>query len=135
MKAIILLAVVGTIVMLGIIIPALQNAQHAEKYSEAFSVDATFYPEQKQVEITFNDRTEKTRGIVLEILGMEQSFQRQFDVPSFSVNVPFDAEPQHGWRSMPVTFVVEHEEFGRVGIKIDIHDKDEPAGNVIFSKL
>lgn len=135
MKRKIILAAVCTIVALGVGISFVQNAQISSKYDSVFSVDATFYPEKKLVEIKFDDKTKMTRSVTLEILGMERSFQRVFETPGFAVAVPFDAVPQYGWRSMPVTFVVEHEEMGKIGIKIDIHNDGEPAGDVIFSEL
>jgi hypothetical protein len=131
----IILATVCTIIILGIGLSIVQNMQDASMYSDVFAVDAVFYPDKKIVEITYDDSTKKTTHIVLEILGMEPSFQKTFDTPTFSLTVPFDGEPKYGWRSMPVTFVVNHEDYGMVGIKIDIHDVDSPTGNAIFSRL
>lgn len=131
----IVIAAVCTIAAFGIGISALQNAQDHARYSEVFAVDATFYPQQKHVEIKYSDNTGMTGSVIVEILGMSQSFQRTFDSSSFSLLVPFDSVPQYGWRSTPVTFVVEHQEFGTIGIKVDIHNDGEPAGGVIFSRL
>lgn len=126
---------VATIIAFGVGISTVQNAQLSEKYSKLFNVDAIYYPEKKSVEITFEDSTKKTSHVTLEILGMESSFQKTFESSRFTTGVPFDSVPQYGWRSMPVTFVVEHEDFGKIGIKIDIHNADEPRGTVIFSQL
>lgn len=128
------LAAVLTIAVLGIGISVLQNMQISEKYSKVFSVDATFYPDKKIIEIKYEDSTQKTRHVVLEILGMQTSFQKEFDSPSFVVQVPFDSVPQYGWRSMPVTLAVEHDDFGKIGIKTDVHNDGEMPSSLIFSK-
>jgi hypothetical protein len=70
----------------------------------------------------------------LEILGMEKSFQRTFDGASFKITVPFDDEPQYGWKTMPVTVVADHAEFGKIGIKTDIHAEGKESG-IIFTEL
>lgn len=129
------LATACTLVVMVVGISIAQNMQDTSMYSDAFAVDAVFYPDKKVVEITYDDNTKKTTHVVLEILGMEPSFQRAFVTSKFSLSVPFDDVPKYGWRSMPVTFVVDHEDYGKIGIKIDIHDAGSPAGSVIFSRL
>jgi len=128
------LAAICTIVAFGIGISVVQNMQVSEKYSKVFTVDATFYPDKKMIEIKYDDSTQKTKHAVLEILGMQTSFQKSFDSPSFAVQVPFDSVPQYGWRSMPITLVVEHEEFGKIGIKTDVHNDGEQPSSLIFSE-
>jgi hypothetical protein len=130
-----MLATVCTIVAFGIGVSIIQSVENSEKYSKIFFVDATFYQDKKIIEIKYNDTSQKTKLVILEILGMKQSFQRTFTDSTFSIQVPFDSVPQYGWKVMPITLVVEHEEFGKVGIKTDIHNRNEPQSNLIFSKL
>ncbi|HEY8109501.1 MAG TPA: hypothetical protein VIG05_01370 [Candidatus Nitrosotenuis sp.] len=128
------LAVILTIIIFGIGISIVQNVQNSEKYSEIFHLDATFYKEKKYVEIKFDDLTQKTTSVILEIQGMETSFQKTFAGSNFTIQVPFDDVPKYGWKTMPVTLVVEHSEFGKIGIKADIHDSGNPSGSLIFSE-
>lgn len=130
----IILAVILTIIVFGVGISVVQNAKNSEKYSGIFHLDATFYKEKKYVEITFDDSTQKTTKITLEIQGMEQSFQKIFTGSNFTIQVPFDDVPKYGWKTMPVTLVVEHPEFGKVGVKADIHNQNEQASKIIFSE-
>lgn len=130
----IILAVILTIIIFGIGISIIQNTKNSEKYSDVFYLDATFYKEKKYVEITFDDSTQKTADIVLEIQGMETSFQKTFTGSNFTIQVPFDDVPKYGWKTMPVTLVVENSEFGKIGIKTDIHDYGEQPSNLIFSE-
>lgn len=128
------LAVVFTIIALGIGISVVQNTVNSQKYSGIFHLDATFYKEKKYVEINFVDTTQRTTKAVLEIQGMEQSFQKTFSGSNFTIQVPFEDVPKYGWKTMPVTLVVEHPEFGKVGVKTDIHNQDEQASRTIFSE-
>ncbi|TBR22343.1 MAG: hypothetical protein EPO63_07460 [Candidatus Nitrosotenuis sp.] len=130
----IILAVILTIIVFGVGISVVQNAKNSEKYSGIFHLDATFYKEKKYVEITFDDSTQKATKITLEIQGMEQSFQKIFTGSNFTIQVPFDDVPKYGWKTMPVTLVVEHPEFGKVGVKTDIHNQNEQASKIIFSE-
>jgi len=130
----IVLASIGTIIAFGIGISISQSVSVQQKYENLLFLDGTFYPEQKLVEITFSDKTQKTTGVVLEILGMEQSFQRTFDGHTFTLKVPFEREPQYGWKVVPITLIVSHPEFGKVGVKTDIHEVGK-SSNVIFTQL
>ena len=128
------LTVVLTIIIFGIVISVAQNMQNSAKYSGVFFLDATYYGEKKYVEIRFGDSTQKTSSVILEIQGMETSFQKTFTGSNFTIQVPFDNVPKYGWKTMPVTLAVEHSEFGKIGIKTDIHDSGEQSGNLIFSE-
>jgi hypothetical protein len=130
----IILAVILTIIVLGVGISIVQNTQNSAKYSGIFHLDATFYKEKKYVEIKFDDSTLEATRITLEIQGMEQSFQKTFPGSNFTIQVPFDDVPKYGWKTMPVTLVVEHPEFGKVGVKTDIHNQGEQATQTIFSE-
>jgi len=106
-----------------------------EILSETFIVDAVYFQEDGYVEISFLDKSNKTKTVVLEILGMSESFQKSFVGSGFTERVPFSSTPTYGWKTNPVTFVVEHEEFGQIGVKTEIHEINEPPQPIIFSKL
>jgi len=106
-----------------------------ELLSQTFHIDAIYYENQKYVEITFEDSTFKTTSIVLEILGMEESYQKTFTNSRFVEQVSFESLPVHGWQVHPITLLVTHDDFGTVGIKTEIHSVDEPKPQVIFNKI
>jgi len=105
-----------------------------ELFTNTFIVDAIYQEKEGYVEISFLDNSGKTKSVVLEILGMPESFQKNFVGSEFSERVPFEP-PKYGWKSNPVTFVVEHEKFGKIGIKTEIHTPSEPHAPIIFSKI
>jgi hypothetical protein len=129
------LTVICTIIALGIGVSIVQNMQESEKYSKVFYLDATFYQDKNYVQITFDDSSKKTTNIVLEVLGMRESYQKTFSDSHFEINVPFESVPQYGWKTMPITLVVEHSEFGKIGLKTEVHNQGEPPNKIIFSKL
>ena len=111
------------------------NSTDKELMEKTFVFDAVFYEENQIVEITFHDKSQKTSKVVLEILGLEESFQKTFTNSQFTEKVPFNSTPLYGWKTHPVTLVVDHSDFGKVGLKTEIHAEDEPAAPVIYSSL
>ena len=98
---------------------------------ENFQVDAIYY-DAGYVEISYFDKSEKTTSVVLEILGMENSFQKSFSDSQFIEIVQFPNEPKYGWAIHPIVLEVEHEEFGHVQIKTEIHEMNTPIPNTIY---
>ncbi len=106
-----------------------------EALSETFIVDAIYYKDQGYVEIIFEDRSKKSNIVILEILGMSESFQKKYTTPTFVERVNFSNPPKYGWQIHPVTFVIDHPEFGKIGLKTEIHSIGEPAPTVIYSAI
>lgn len=131
----IIIAAACTIIAFGVGLSITQSMQNSEKYAETLYLDATFYQDKKYVEIKFDDISDGTGNIVLEMLGMEESYQKTFTGSHFEIRVPFDGVPEYGWKSMPITLVIEHEEFGKIGIKTEVHNQGEPSSKIIFSEL
>ena len=55
---------------------------------------------------------------------MENSFQKSFTDSEFIEIVQFTSKPKYGWSIHPIVLEVEHEEFGHVQIKTEIHELD-----------
>ena len=101
--------------------------------STVFFVEGIYYESQNYVEIHFRDSSENTESVILEILGMEESFQRTYDTNEFIEIVPFPEPPKYGWAIHPITMVIQHDEYGTVNLKTEIHLIGEPIPPVIFS--
>ena len=97
--------------------------------------DAVYESENNIVKVTYSDNSKMTSLVVLEILGMEETFHKEFSQQSFVEIVQFDSVPKYGWATMPVTFFLEHEELGFIGLKTEIYPYDEPKPKVIYSKI
>jgi len=100
---------------------------------QTFQIEAVYY-DSGHVEISFLDKSGKTNSVVMEILGMEKSFQKTFSGSEFIEIVPFPNLPKYGWPVHPVVLEIDHKEFGHIQLKTEIHPLDEPIPPVIYSR-
>jgi len=103
--------------------------------SQTIFVDAVYEPKNKIVRITYNDNSEMTNLITLEILGMEKTFHKEFSQNSFVETVKINSEPKYGWSTIPVVFSINHDEFGKIGLKTEIYEQGESKPRIIYSKI
>ena len=101
--------------------------------SQTFQVDAVYY-DSGNVEISFLDTSGKTDFVIMEILGMDESFQKSFGGSQFVETVSFPNPPKYGWAIHPIVLEIEHLEFGHVQLKTEIHPPDQPIPPVIYSR-
>jgi len=103
--------------------------------SQTIFVDAVYEPKNKIVRITYNDNSEMTNLIALEILGMEKTFHKEFLQNSFVETVKINSKPKYGWSTTPVVFSINHDEFGKIGLKTEIYEYGESKPRIIYSKI
>ena len=103
--------------------------------SQTIFVDAVYEPKNKIVRITYNDNSEMTNLITLEILGMEKTFHKEFSQSSFVETIKINSEPKYGWSTTPVVFSINHDEFGKIGLKTEIYEYGELKPRIIYSKI
>jgi len=103
--------------------------------SQTIFVDTVYEPENNLVKITYNDNSKKTNLVTLEILGMEQTFHKEFTQNSFVETIQINSEPKYGWSTMPVVFSVNHDEFGNIGLKTEIYQNNEIKPRIIYSEI
>jgi hypothetical protein len=99
---------------------------------QTFDVEAIYY-DTGHVEVSFFDNSDKTTNVVLEILGMDETFQKTFSDSEFIEIIPFPNEPKYGWAIHPIVLEIDHEELGHIQIKTEIHPMGEPAPPIIYS--
>jgi len=99
---------------------------------QTFDVEAIYY-DTGHVEVSYFDNSDKTTAVVLEILGMDDTFQKTFSDSEFIEIVPFPNEPKYGWAIHPIVLEIDHEELGHIQIKTEIHPMGEPVPPVIYS--
>jgi len=103
--------------------------------SQIIFVDAVYEPKNKIVRITYNDNSEMTNLITLEVLGMEKTFHKEFSQSSFVETVKINSEPKYGWSTTPVVFSINHDQFGKIGLKTEIYEQGESKPRIIYSKI
>jgi hypothetical protein len=131
-----IIATISIIALTVIILSISSNSTLDESIiSQTIFVDTVYEPENNLVKITYNDNSKKTNLVTLEILGMEQTFHKEFSQNSFVEIVQINSEPKYGWSTMPVVFSVNHDEFGKIGLKTEIYQMDESKPRIIYSKI
>jgi len=122
---------IGVITVLAILFLAGGGTDDKEILRQTFQINAIYY-DSGHVEISYFDKSDKTNSVVMEILGMEESFQKTFSDSEFIEIVPFPNLLK--WERHPVVLEVYHEELGHIQLKTEIHALDEPAPLVIYSR-
>ena len=97
-----------------------------------FQLEAIYY-DAGYVEISYLDKSDKTTSVVLEILGMENTFQKSFTDSEFIEIIEFQNKPKYGWAIHPIVLEVEHKEFGHIQIKTEIHEMNTSIPNTIYA--
>ena len=100
---------------------------------QTFQIDAVYY-DSGHVEISFLDKTGQTDLVIMEILGMDETYQKSFSDSQFIEIVPFSNVPKYGWAIHPIVLEIDHKELGHIQLKTEIHPLDESTPPVIYSR-
>ncbi len=130
----------GVITVLAILLITGGGNDDKEILKATFSIEAVFFDENNPdievgdayIQINFKDKSEKTNAVVLEVLGMEESFQKTFVGSEFVEIISFPTTPKYGWEIHPVTLQIDHEELGQVSLKTEIRPYGEPPAPIIY---
>ena len=124
------------IAIIAIVLSVTSNSALDEStISQTIFVDAVYDPKNKIVKITYNDNSKKTNLITLEILGMEETFHKEFTRSSFVETVQINSKPKYGWSTVPVVFSISHDELGKIGLKTEIYEHGESKPRIIYSRI
>ena len=123
----------GIITVFAIVFLSGGGTDDKDMLSQTFQVDAVYY-DSGNVEISFLDTSGKTDFVIMEILGMDESFQKSFGGSQFVETVSFPNPPKYGWAIHPIVLEIEHLEFGHIQLKTEIHPLDQPIPPVIYSR-
>jgi len=123
----------GIITVLAIVFLTGGGTDDKDVLRQTFQIEAIYY-DSGHVEISYFDKSGKTNSVVMEILGMEESFQKTFSDSEFIEIVPFPNLPKYGWPIHPVVLEIDHKELGHIQLKTEIHPLDGPVPPVIYSR-
>jgi len=131
-----IIAAASIIAIVAIVISVTSDSALDEStISQIIFVDAVYEPKNKIVRITYNDNSEMTNLITLEVLGMEKTFHKEFSQSSLVETIEINFEPKYGWSTTPVVFSINHDEFGKIGLKTEIYEQGESKPRIIYSKI
>ncbi len=127
----------GIVTVLAILFLTGTGNDDKEILKSTFSIEAVYFDENNDtndayIQITFKDNSKKTNAVVLEVLGMEKSFQKTFVNSEFVEIISFPTTPKYGWEIHPVTLLIDHEELGKVALKTEIRPYGEPSAPIIY---
>ena len=131
-----IIAVASIIAIIAVVLSVTSNSALDESIiSQTIFVDAVYDPKNKIVKITYNDNSKKTNLITLEILGMEETFHKEFTRSSFVETVQINSKPKYGWSTIPVVFSISHDQLGKIGLKTEIYEQGESKPRIIYSRI
>ncbi len=107
----------------------------ARTAQESIRIDAIYYEQNKTAVITYVDDTGAKVPVTVEVLGMADTYRREFTGPQFSTSLHFPSVPKYGWAVNPVVSEVRHPVFGDVQIKTEIRGEGQPAPRTIYADL
>ncbi len=128
-------AACGIVLFIIIFIGISDSGLDESMISETIFIDAVYEPENDIIRVEYVDNSEMTILATLEILGMDKTFHKKFSQQSFVEIVMINSAPQYGWATMPVVFTLEHEKFGKISLKTEVHLSDEMKPKIIYSKI
>ena len=130
--------IIIAIVVAGVALSAIDQLNTKESYIlDEIDFDAIYLENKQTVQISFIDKSNKTQFAVLEILGMDVTYHKEylFDGKSiFTEEMYLETIPKYGWKTTPVTLEIQHSEFGKIGLKTEIHELDQSKPQIIVEE-
>ena len=130
--------IIIAIVVAGVALGAIDQLNTKESYIlDEIDFDAIYLENNQTVQISFIDKSNKTQSAVLEILGMDVTYHKEylFDDKSIIIEEMYlETIPNYGWKTTPVTLEIQHSEFGKIGLKTEIYELDQPKSKIIVEE-
>ena len=99
--------------------------------------NAVYLENDSMVQISFHDKSNETESVVLEILGMDVTYHKEYEFDNnseFVENMYLKEIPKYGWKTTPVTLEIQHLQFGKIGLKTEIHQENQPSPKIIVEE-
>jgi|TARA_B100001750_G_C15517726_1_gene608683 hypothetical protein len=130
--------ILATIIVAGIVFGVTEQFETDDvSILEYIEFDAVYLKDERLVKISFEDKSNNTESGILEILGMDVTYHQEyvFDRTSkFVERISLEEIPKYGWKTIPVTLEIQHAEFGKIGLKTEIHEPDQPNPKIIIEQ-
>ena len=123
----------GAFTVLAILFLTGYGTDDKEILRQTFILEAIYY-DSGHVEVSYLDNSGKTNSVVMEILGMDESFHKTFYDSEFIEIIPFPNAPKYGWAIHPVVLEIDHDELGHIQLKTEIRPLGDPAPPVIYGR-
>ena len=98
---------------------------------------AVYLESENFIKISFDDKSKNTKSAILEILGMDVTYHKEYifnDESSFIEMVYLEKIPKYGWETTPVTLEINHSQFGKIGLKTEIYEQGDSIPKIIVEQ-
>ena len=99
--------------------------------------DAVYLESENFIKISFDDKSKNTKSAILEILGMDVTYHKEYifnDESSFIEMVYLEKIPKYGWKTTPITLEINHSQFGKIGLKTEIYEQGDSIPKIIVEQ-
>ena len=110
------------------------NQVDENRLASTFEFSAVYFDDSRIVKISYLDRSNHTDTVILEVEGLSQPFQKKYNTSFFVEDIPISSTPQYGWKTTPVTLLIDHKEFGKIILKTEIVPYGQPSSKVIYGR-
>ena len=104
---------------------------------EQIEFNAVYLENDSVVQISFHDKSNETESVVLEILGMDVTYHKEYEFHNdseFVENMYLKEIPKYGWKTTPVILEIQHSKFGAIGLKTEIYELDQLKPKIIVEE-
>ena len=130
--------IIIALVVAGVALGAIDQLNTKESHIlDEIDFNAIYLENKQIVQITFIDKSNKTQSAVLEILGMDVTYHKEYEFDNdseFVENMYLKEIPKYGWKTTPVTLEIQHLQFGKIGLKTEIHQENQPSPKIIVEE-
>ena len=130
--------IIATIIVVGFVFGVAKQFEVEESsILDQLEFDAVYLKDENIVKISFEDKSNNTKSVILEVLGMDVTYHQVylFDGESeFVENIHLEQIPKYGWKTTPVTLEIQHSEFGKIGLKTEIHEPNQPSPRIVIEQ-
>ena len=104
---------------------------------EQIEFSAVYLKNDSVVQISFHDKSNETESVVLEILGMDVTYHKEYEFDNdseFVENMYLKEIPKYGWKTTPVILEIQHSKFGTIGLKTEVYELGDLKPKIIVEQ-
>ena len=104
---------------------------------EQIEFNAVYLENDSMVQISFHDKSNETESVVLEILGMDVTYHKEYEFDNnseFVENMYLKEIPKYGWKTTPVILEIQHSKFGTIGLKTEVYELGDIKPKIIIEQ-
>ena len=104
---------------------------------EQIEFNAVYLENDSIVQISFHDKSNETESVVLEILGMDVTYHKEYEFDGdaeFVENMYLKEIPKYGWKTTPVILEIQHSKFGTIGLKTEVYELGDLKPKIIIEQ-